>query len=149
VLAPHRAALRAQGPSGTAIKPPAFGKQDPAAFRMRAEFGRLARGRLPDAMKPCTRSLRPVGFVPPASALSKRNAILGSCNGRRIGAIGRRSARLGASVGPGARPPHLRTWGIVLGTGVAVVLGIIFAGAITVLLGLPWLKLIGLLFAGQ
>jgi len=29
------------------------------------------------------------------------------------------------------------------------VLGIIFAGAITVLLGLPWLKLIGLLFAGQ
>jgi YjbE family integral membrane protein len=40
-------------------------------------------------------------------------------------------------------PPKQRKWGIILGAGAAVVLRIIFALIITVLLGLPYLKLIG------
>ena len=40
-------------------------------------------------------------------------------------------------------PPHLRTWGIVLGSGVAILLRIIFAAVITFLLGVPFLKVAG------
>jgi len=40
-------------------------------------------------------------------------------------------------------PPHLRTWGIVLGSGVAILLRIIFAAIITILLGIPFLKVAG------
>lgn len=40
-------------------------------------------------------------------------------------------------------PPHLRTWGIVLGSGVAILLRIIFAAIITILLGIPFLKVTG------
>jgi YjbE family integral membrane protein len=40
-------------------------------------------------------------------------------------------------------PAHLRTWGIVLGAGVAILLRIIFATVITFLLGVPFLKVAG------
>ena len=40
-------------------------------------------------------------------------------------------------------PPKQRKWGILLGAAVAIVLRIIFAGMITTLLGIPYLKLIG------
>jgi YjbE family integral membrane protein len=40
-------------------------------------------------------------------------------------------------------PPQLRFWGVVLGAGAAVGLRIIFAGIITTLMGLPYLKLAG------
>jgi YjbE family integral membrane protein len=40
-------------------------------------------------------------------------------------------------------PPHLRTWGIVLGAGVAILLRIIFAAVITHLLAIPFLKVVG------
>ncbi len=39
--------------------------------------------------------------------------------------------------------PRLRFWGVVLGAGAAVGLRIIFAGIITTLMGLPYLKLVG------
>jgi YjbE family integral membrane protein len=40
-------------------------------------------------------------------------------------------------------PPKQRKWGILLGAGVAIVLRVIFAGMITTLLAIPYLKLIG------
>ncbi|WP_425909391.1 TerC family protein [Nitrobacter sp. TKz-YC02] len=40
-------------------------------------------------------------------------------------------------------PPQLRFWGVMLGAGAAVGLRIIFAGIITTLMGLPYLKLAG------
>jgi YjbE family integral membrane protein len=40
-------------------------------------------------------------------------------------------------------PPHLRTWGIVLGAGVAILLRIIFASVVTFLLAVPLLKVVG------
>jgi YjbE family integral membrane protein len=40
-------------------------------------------------------------------------------------------------------PPHLRTWGIVLGAGVAILLRIIFAAVISHLLVIPFLKVVG------
>lgn len=40
-------------------------------------------------------------------------------------------------------PPHLRTWGIILGAGVAILLRIIFAAVITFLLAVPFLKVVG------
>lgn len=40
-------------------------------------------------------------------------------------------------------PPRLRFWGIVLGAGAAVGLRIVFAGIVTTLMGLPYLKLVG------
>jgi YjbE family integral membrane protein len=40
-------------------------------------------------------------------------------------------------------PLHLRKWGIILGAGVAIGLRILFAGMITQLLAIPYLKLIG------
>jgi len=42
-----------------------------------------------------------------------------------------------------ALPPEQRRMGILLGTGVAIVLRIIFALIITVLLGIPFLKALG------
>jgi YjbE family integral membrane protein len=40
-------------------------------------------------------------------------------------------------------PPKQRKWGILLGAAVAIILRIIFAGMITTLLAIPYLKLIG------
>ncbi len=40
-------------------------------------------------------------------------------------------------------PPKQRKWGILIGAGVAILLRIIFAGMITTLLAIPYLKLIG------
>jgi YjbE family integral membrane protein len=40
-------------------------------------------------------------------------------------------------------PPHQRKWGIVLGTAVAIGLRVIFAGAITTLMTIPYVKLVG------
>jgi YjbE family integral membrane protein len=40
-------------------------------------------------------------------------------------------------------PPHLRTWGIILGAGVAILLRIVFAAVITFLLAVPFLKVVG------
>jgi YjbE family integral membrane protein len=40
-------------------------------------------------------------------------------------------------------PPNLRTWGIVLGAGVAILLRIIFAAVISTLLAVPFLKVAG------
>lgn len=40
-------------------------------------------------------------------------------------------------------PPHLRTWGIVLGAGVAILLRIVFALVISELLLIPFLKVVG------
>jgi YjbE family integral membrane protein len=40
-------------------------------------------------------------------------------------------------------PPEQRKWGILLGAAVAIILRIIFAGMITTLLAIPYLKLIG------
>lgn len=40
-------------------------------------------------------------------------------------------------------PPNLRTWGIVLGAGVAILLRIVFAAVITHLLAIPFLKVVG------
>lgn len=40
-------------------------------------------------------------------------------------------------------PPNLRTWGIVLGAGVAILLRIIFAAVIAHLLAIPFLKVAG------
>ena len=40
-------------------------------------------------------------------------------------------------------PPHQRRWGLVIGAGVAVILLIVFAGIVTRLMLLPYLKLIG------
>jgi YjbE family integral membrane protein len=40
-------------------------------------------------------------------------------------------------------PPKQRKWGIILGTGVAIVLRIFFAGIITTVMTMPYLKLVG------
>ncbi|GGF46745.1 hypothetical protein GCM10007301_02760 [Azorhizobium oxalatiphilum] len=40
-------------------------------------------------------------------------------------------------------PPRSRKWGIILGSGVAVALRIVFTGLVATLLALPWLKVIG------
>ncbi|MGI8852047.1 MAG: TerC family protein [Methyloceanibacter sp.] len=40
-------------------------------------------------------------------------------------------------------PPHQRKWGIILGTGVAIGLRVIFAGVITTLMTVPYVKLVG------
>lgn len=40
-------------------------------------------------------------------------------------------------------PPHLRTWGVILGCGTAIVLRIVFALIISHLLAIPLLKLVG------
>jgi YjbE family integral membrane protein len=40
-------------------------------------------------------------------------------------------------------PPHQRLWGIVLGTIVAITLRVVFAGAITALMKMAYLKLVG------
>jgi YjbE family integral membrane protein len=40
-------------------------------------------------------------------------------------------------------PPHQRRWGIVLGTGVAIGLRVIFAAAVTTLMTVPYVKLVG------
>jgi YjbE family integral membrane protein len=40
-------------------------------------------------------------------------------------------------------PPNLRTWGIILGAGVAILLRIIFAAVIAHLLAIPFLKVVG------
>jgi len=42
-------------------------------------------------------------------------------------------------------PPRERRWGMVLGAGVAVLLRIVFAGVVSVLMALPYLKIIGAL----
>jgi YjbE family integral membrane protein len=42
-------------------------------------------------------------------------------------------------------PPRERRWGMVLGAGVAVLLRIVFAGVISVLMALPYLKIVGAL----
>jgi YjbE family integral membrane protein len=42
-------------------------------------------------------------------------------------------------------PPRERRWGMVLGAGVAVLLRIVFAGVVSVLIALPYLKIIGAL----
>ena len=40
-------------------------------------------------------------------------------------------------------PPKQRLWGVVLGTMVAITLRVVFAGAITALMKMPYLKLVG------
>src|SRR4029450_13256602 len=40
-------------------------------------------------------------------------------------------------------PPKQRLWGMVLGTMVAITLRVVFAGAITALMKMPYLKLVG------
>src|SRR6185369_10652709 len=40
-------------------------------------------------------------------------------------------------------PPHQRIWGVVLGTVVAITLRIIFAGLVTTLMQMAYLKLVG------
>lgn len=40
-------------------------------------------------------------------------------------------------------PERTRKWGIVLGSGVAVGLRILFTGIVATLLALPWLKVVG------
>jgi YjbE family integral membrane protein len=40
-------------------------------------------------------------------------------------------------------PPNVRTWGIVLGAGVAILLRIVFAAVISHLLAVPFLKVVG------
>jgi predicted tellurium resistance membrane protein TerC len=45
--------------------------------------------------------------------------------------------------------PRQRLWGMILGAGVAVLLRIIFTGIVATLMGLPYLKLVGGLAAGD
>ena len=40
-------------------------------------------------------------------------------------------------------PPNQQRWGIILGAGAAIVLRILFAGGITYLMAVPWLKVVG------
>jgi YjbE family integral membrane protein len=40
-------------------------------------------------------------------------------------------------------PPRQQRWGIILGAGAAIALRVVFAGGITFLLEVPWLKIIG------
>ncbi|MGV1014430.1 MAG: TerC family protein [Methyloceanibacter sp.] len=40
-------------------------------------------------------------------------------------------------------PPRQRKWGIILGTAVAIILRVIFAGAVTTLMTMPYVKLVG------